>query len=93
MRIIKLRIILPETSAYVKSRDGESKWMYYLIEDDNLLKKYNEIWNKVSNIIKKNLIAKPTTQSSSKELTTSCGGAKGKPAIIGNCKTSWGSFM
>ena len=23
------------------------KWMYFFIEDDDLLKKYNTIWNKV----------------------------------------------
>ena len=25
-----------------------SKWMYFLIKDDDLLKKYNTIWDKVS---------------------------------------------
>ena len=27
--------------------------MYFLTEDDELLKKYNDIWNKVSNSMKK----------------------------------------
>ena len=36
--------MLPKTSAYVKSYDGQNKWMYYLIEDNDLLKKYNTIW-------------------------------------------------
>ena len=36
-----LHIILPKTSAYVKSFDGQTKWMYFLIEDGDLLKKYN----------------------------------------------------
>ena len=31
--------------------------MYLLIEDDELLGKYNTIWNKVSADIKKNLVA------------------------------------
>ena len=35
--------------AYVKSYDCGIRWMYFLIEDDVLLKKYNYIWNKVSN--------------------------------------------
>ena len=39
MMVIKLRIMLPETSAYVKSYHGDSKWMYFVTEDDNLLKK------------------------------------------------------
>ena len=29
--------MLPKTSAYVKSYDGETKWMYLLIEDDKFL--------------------------------------------------------
>ena len=31
--------MLPKTSAYLKSYDGETKWMNFLIKDDNLLKK------------------------------------------------------
>ena len=49
--------MLPKTNAYVKSYDGQTKWMYFLIEDDGLLEKYNTIWDKVSADIKKNLIA------------------------------------
>ena len=45
--------MLPKTSAYVKSYDGQTKWMYFLIEDDDLLKKYNSIRDKVSADIKK----------------------------------------
>ena len=33
-----LRIMLPQTSAYVKGYDGQTKWMYFLIEDDDLKK-------------------------------------------------------
>ena len=33
-----LHIMLPKTSAYVKSYDGQIKWMYFLIENDDLLK-------------------------------------------------------
>ena len=36
--ILKLYIMLPKTSAYVKGYDGKTKWMYFLIEDDDLLK-------------------------------------------------------
>ena len=35
--------------------------MFFSIEDDELLKKYNGIWNEVSNSIKKNLIANSST--------------------------------
>ena len=30
-------MIFLKTSGYVKSYDGQTKWMYFLIEDDNLL--------------------------------------------------------
>ena len=45
--------MLPKTSAYVKSYDGQTKWMHFLIQDDDLLEKYNAIWNKVSAYINK----------------------------------------
>ena len=48
-----LCIMLPKSSAYVKRYNGKTKWMYFLIEDDELLKKYKDIWNRVSNSIKK----------------------------------------
>ena len=47
-----LHIMLP--SAYAISYDGQSKWMYFLIEDDVLLEKYN--WVKSVVTSKKNLI-------------------------------------
>ena len=48
-----LHIMLPKTSAYVKSYDGKTKWMYFLIENEDLLEKYNTIWDKASADIKK----------------------------------------
>ena len=30
--------MLPKTSAYVKGYDGQTKWMYFLIEDDEKYK-------------------------------------------------------
>ena len=48
--------MLPKTSAYVKSYDGQTKseWMYFFfVKDDELLEKYNTIWDKVSADIKK----------------------------------------
>ena len=51
--------MLPKTSAYVKSYDGQTKWMYFLIEDDDLLETYNTIWDKVSAYIKKELDSEP----------------------------------
>ena len=40
--------MLQSTSAHVKSYDGQTKWIYYLIEDGDLLEKHNIIWDKVS---------------------------------------------
>ena len=37
-------IMLPKTTAYVRRYDGQTKWMYFLIEDDNLLEKINTIY-------------------------------------------------
>ena len=50
-----------KTSAYVKCYDGQTKWMYFLIKGDDLLEKYNNIWNTVSADIKKNFIASLST--------------------------------
>ena len=36
--------MFPKKGAYVKIYDGKTKWMYFLIEDDELLQKYNTIW-------------------------------------------------
>ena len=51
--------MLPKTSVYVKRYYGQTKWMYFLIEDDDLLEKYNTIWDKVSAHIKKEFDSKP----------------------------------
>ena len=51
-KVKSLHIMLPKTSSYVKSYDGQGKWMYFLIGDDKLLEKFNTIWDKVSTDIK-----------------------------------------
>ena len=58
-KVKPIHIILPKTSAYVKSFDGQTKWMYFLIEDDDLLEKYNTFWDKVSADIKKDFDNEP----------------------------------
>ena len=40
-------LMLPKTSAYVKSYDGRTKRMYFLIDDDDLLEEYDTIWDKI----------------------------------------------
>ena len=54
-----MHIILPKTTGYVKSYDGQVKWMYFLIEDDDLLEKYNAASDKVSADIKKEFDSEP----------------------------------
>ena len=54
-----LHIRLPKTSAWVKSYDGQTKWMHFLNKDDNLLEKYTTIWDKVSGDIKKSFDSEP----------------------------------
>ena len=49
--------MLPKTSTYVKSYDGQTKWMFS-IKDDELLEKYNTIREKVSADIKKEFHSK-----------------------------------
>ena len=44
--------MLPKTSAYVKGYDRQTIWMYFSIKDDDLLEKYNTIWDKISVDIK-----------------------------------------
>ena len=49
--------MLPKTITYVKSYNLQTKWMYFLIEEGDLLEKFNTIWDKVCADFKKNLIA------------------------------------
>ena len=45
--------MLPKTNVNVKTYDGQTEQMYFLIEDLELLQKYSTIWDKVSFDIKK----------------------------------------
>ena len=45
--------MLLKTSAYVKTYDEQTKWMYFLIEDDDFLEKYNAILDKAVADIRK----------------------------------------
>ena len=47
--------ISPKMTAY-RSDFDETKYIYFLLEDDELLEKYNEIWEKLKIVSKKNLI-------------------------------------
>ena len=50
---------LPKTSAYVKSYNGQTNWIYFSIEDDDFLEKCDTIWDNVSANIKKEFDSKP----------------------------------
>ena len=58
-KIKPLHVRLPKTRPFVKSYDSQTKWMCFLIEDDELLEKYKTSWNKVSAEIKKEIDSKP----------------------------------
>ena len=42
-----LCIILPQMSGYIKHFENGGKNMSFMIEDDSVLVKYNQIWNNV----------------------------------------------
>ena len=67
-KVKPLNIMLPKTSDDVKSYEGQTKWTYFLIEDDGLFKKYYTIWDKFSSHIKKNLIVCLSKINNSKKL-------------------------
>ena len=62
-------------SAYRKDLD-ETKYMSFLTKDDELLEKYNEIWEKVSKSIKKEFDSDPVYEG--KYLKTKIKSYKGK---------------
>ena len=49
--------MLSKTRANVKSYDDQTKWITFLIEYDDLLEKYNILWDKVTSDVKGNLTA------------------------------------
>ena len=53
--------MLCKTSDYVKSYEGKTKWMYFLIEYDDFFKKYSTFWDKIRDDIKKSLLASLST--------------------------------
>ena len=55
-KVKPLHIRLPKTSNYVKSYDGQTKW---IMEDDGLLEKYYTIWDKISVDIKEEFDSEP----------------------------------
>ena len=58
-KVKPLPIMIYKTSTYVKSYDGQTKWMHFFNEDDDLLEKYDTIWDKSSADIKKEFDSDP----------------------------------
>ena len=58
-KVKPLHTTRPKTTAYIKSYDGPTKWMYFLIEDEDLLEKYSTIWDKVNADMKKEFNSEP----------------------------------
>ena len=50
--------MLPKTIAYRRDFD-ETEYMSFLMKNEELQEKYNEIWDKVSNSMKKEFDSKP----------------------------------
>ena len=57
-KIKRLHVLLQKMTAYRKDFN-ETKYVPFLITDDKCLRKYNEIWEKVTNIIYKELDSNP----------------------------------
>ena len=57
-KIEPLNIMLPKINTYVKVYDGQTKWIYFLNEDDDLLEKYNTVYDKVMADIQKEFDSK-----------------------------------
>ena len=60
-KMLKIRpscIFTPKMNAYRKDFD-ETKYISFLKKDDELLEKYNNIWEKVKNNLRKELDSEP----------------------------------
>ena len=66
-KVRPLLIFLPKTSTYRRDFD-KTKCMSFLMKDRKLLEKYNKIWKKYSNIIKKEFESKIVLSEKTKKL-------------------------
>ena len=54
-----LCIVLPQISRYIKYFENGRQKMSFMIEDDRILVKYNEIWNKIKKTLNIKLHSMP----------------------------------
>ena len=52
-----LCIILPQMSGYIKYFENGGKNMSFMVKDDDVLDKYNKIWDKIKKSLTLNFIA------------------------------------
>ena len=50
-KVIQLCLILPQMSGWIKYFENGGKNMSFKIEDDAVYLKYNEIWNKIKDLL------------------------------------------
>ena len=64
-----LRIKLPQIIGYIKNFDS-NKTMSFNVDDNKLLKKYNKIWEKISNLMNIEFDSKPVYGDNDKYIKT-----------------------
>ena len=57
--VTPLCIILPQMSGYIKYFDGGGKNMSFKIDDDSVYIKYNQIWNKIRELLGAKFYSEP----------------------------------
>ena len=63
-KVKALSIMLPKTVHFFFLIYGEqTKWIYFLIEDDELLEKFNTLWDNVSTDIRKMITSLSTIKN------------------------------
>ena len=58
-----LNIRLPQLTGYARRFNDENKVINFLVADKKLLKKYNEIWDKIKTLFKKEFDKNPVYQN------------------------------
>ena len=56
---IPLFIKLPQVNRYIKHFNSKNKYINILVHYENLLNKDNELWDKISNLLKKGFDSEP----------------------------------
>ena len=57
--VIPLNIQLPQLTGYSKHFNTNNKYINFLVTNKKVLRKYNEIWDKIKSLFKKEFNIKP----------------------------------